>query len=514
MYRIISCASSFAFILAAVAACVLIPAMEHADLPPAQERLVNLSDSRAELAERLDSLASFTLAEETVAGFSVAVLHGSDTLLMRGYGLADVGLQVPATAETKYRLVGPSATMQAALLMQLVEQNRITLDQDITPLLPGFPWQGKRVSLRELMNATSGLPDYHYLGDPYQAQIAVPKSYDDVTALFAGRPFTHEPGERFQWTISGFHLAGVLLEQLTGRRFSDLLVEEISHPLELKHTAYCGNREVVSALATGYVTVGDSLLRAGPISPSINPFGVTVCASAGDVGKFYRALREGRLIRAESYADMTMLSAAAEEAFQREGEGPGVGIFITELGGHRMTSMYGSLQIGAASAAIDFPTHDLTVVVLRNSPAGRSNYQLALNLSRVVLGLPLPESEARDVLPPLRDLPISAVEMDRYVGTYRTRRVNPPLTHHAYERTYRVYNESGRLMIQPVGSHPELLLKQGEHTFAPRSVPRDRFVFTVEDGHASEIVLHRNDRMFEQGARVDKPEAMPRQESR
>jgi hypothetical protein len=211
------------------------------------------------------------------------------------------------------------------------------------------------------------------------------------------------------------------------------------------------------------------------------------------------------VIRPESYSDMTMLSAAAEEAFQREGEGPGVGIFISELEGQRMAYTYGWLRIGAASAAIDFPAHDLTVVVLRNSSQGRSNIQLALNLGRAALGLPLRVSDARDVSPPLRGLPISAVEMDWYAGTYRTRMVDPPPTYHEYERTYRVYNESGRLLVQPLGEPPELLLKQGEHTFAASSRPQVRFVFSVEDGQASGIALHGNDRVLEQGARVDRP---------
>lgn len=84
----------------------------------------------------------------------------------------------------------------------------------------------------------------------------------------------------------------------------------------------------------------------------------------------------------------------------------------------------------------------------------------------------------------------------------------------SYERTYRVYDENGRLMIQPLGEPPERLLKQEEHTFGRTSSPRLRFVFTVEDGQASQIVLRGDDRVWEKGPRVDEAEEVPSDDSR
>jgi len=174
--------------------------------------------SRA-LAARLDSIARAALASEPMAGLSVAVLRGRDTLLLAGYGSADIGLGAPVTPATTFRVIG--MPVLAAALLQQVEAGRLRLDDDASRLLPDFPWQGRRVTVRQLMDATSGLPDYHYLGDPHLARRGVPKAQDEVTALFAGLPFTHEPGAKWQWTISGFHLAGGLLERLTGKPYGD-----------------------------------------------------------------------------------------------------------------------------------------------------------------------------------------------------------------------------------------------------------------------------------------------------
>src|SRR4051812_1927716 len=207
------------------------------------------ASTRAALVKRLDSIVRDALQGEPLAGVSVAVLRGQDTLLLRGYGYADLGLKAPATEETTYRLLGP---MLGAAIMQQVEKGRLRLDDDASRLLPDFPWQGRRVTVRQLMDATSGLPDFHYLGDARSAQRAVPKAHDEVTALFAGRPFTHEPGERWQWTISGFHLAGLILEKVTGRSYPDYLREHIFARAGLTRSFYCDDRAVVPSLARAY----------------------------------------------------------------------------------------------------------------------------------------------------------------------------------------------------------------------------------------------------------------------
>lgn len=385
------------------------------------------------LRKRLDSLASAYIDEGAIAGFSVAVFQGSDTLLLKGYGKADVGLDVPATSETKYRLVGPSATILAVLLMQQVERGIISLDDDITHHLPEFPWQGRSVTLRQLLNASSGIPDHHYLGDPFLKEIAVPKSYEDVTAIFAGRPFVHEPGERHSWTISGFHLAGVILERITGKNFQELLQENIIKPLGLKNTSYCGVQTIVSDLATGYTSTSGSLMLARPESPTMYPFIVTIFASAGDIATFFQALEDERLISLESWEEIMKAPA-----------GFGMGVFGAEPDGYKAVLSIGALFIGYKSFVQHIPEEELTVVVLENTMGGVRGHPFQFNLGKIVLGLPLQILERQDIKLFL-DLPVEN-DLDSYTRTYRTTFPDGTGTRKQYERTYEIYEENNRLM--------------------------------------------------------------------
>jgi hypothetical protein len=257
---------------------------------------------------------------------------------------------------------------------------------------------------------------------------------------------------------------------------------------------------VVEGLATGYETGGSRILPARPVSPSTYPFVVTVCASAGDVAGVYRAIRNGRLITPASHADMTALSPPALEAMQARGQAVAAGMIIDTLAGGT-TFMFGGLEIGYASHAIDIAGHDLTVVMLTNA-LWAPGVSLAWNLSRAALGLPLASDAPGTATPDLLDLPVSLQQVEQYVGTYRVRLRDPPPPYRLYERTYRIYSDSGALWMQPLGAPPERLLRQGEHSFGWTSSPAERLDFSVEDGTAVSIAIRGPFGWFEEGPRV------------
>ncbi len=117
----------------------------------------------------LDSAVRRTMARERVVGASVLVARGGAVILHRGYGLADLGLRAPARDETVYHVVGPMLPLTGIAVLQQVERGRLSLDDDIATYVPEFPMQGHHVTIRQLLNHTSGIVDYHYLGDPIEA---------------------------------------------------------------------------------------------------------------------------------------------------------------------------------------------------------------------------------------------------------------------------------------------------------------------------------------------------------
>lgn len=426
---------------------------------------------------RLDSIVREAMAAERLVGLSVAVVKGRDTLLNRGYGFADLSQQVPASASTTYRFTGISLT---PAVMREVEQGRIALDDDVTRILPDFPWQGRTVTLRQLMDATSGLVDFHYTGDAHQAHIAVPKSPDEVSAIFAGRPFVHEPGAAWQWTASGFHLAGLVVERTSGMPFGEYVRRHVFEAAGLARTFYCDDRSITPGLARSYVYAWGQHYNARMESASMFPYLSTTCTTAADAVSLARALRDGRLLKPATWRVMTTAVGPAAAL----DEPRGVGIRMPSEQGHKWYGITGNLM-SFGFAVADFVDDSLTIAVLTNTSSQAPN-RLARNLARAVFGLPqLPPPEARARPPELVErTPLAEADHARYVGTYPMKWIGAPPTYASFVRTARVFSFSGQLWIQLLGEEAYPLLHQGQHVFVSRV---GRATFTVAERRATSI---------------------------
>ena len=321
------------------------------------------SGDRSKLVGQLDRLVRGAIERDGIPGLSVVVVRGRDTLLSAGYGYADLSHRVPTTPVTRYRVQSLGGLFGVVLLQQ-VQAGRITLDDDASILLPDFPWQGHHVTVRQLLDATSGLPDYHYLGDAVEANAADPKTLEDVIALFAGRPFTHSPGERYEWTISGWILAGALLERLTGESFDTYVTRRVYAPAGMRNTTNCDDNSVIPDLARGYHRKESGFIQHTTPSASLYPFLATVCGTARDAVNFAHALRDGRLLREESWRAMTT-PTSAEQLNDPSVDDPhaaeGLSVRLRHEGSHAWVGDYGSLLrriTGKSWRLFADPTHN------------------------------------------------------------------------------------------------------------------------------------------------------------
>src|SRR5246127_244317 len=190
-------------------------------------------------ATDLDAIVTRVIAQEHVVGASVLVVRGDRILLHKGYGFADLGLEAPTKAETVYHVVGPMLPFTGVAVLQQVERGKLSLDDDISKFIPEFPLQGHRVTVRQLLNHTSGVVDYHYLGDPIEATSRQPKALDEVMALYSGKNWVNEPGKKWDWSISGFNLLVTIVERVSGQSFPDYVQQNIFKPAGVQSTSYC-----------------------------------------------------------------------------------------------------------------------------------------------------------------------------------------------------------------------------------------------------------------------------------
>jgi len=457
----------------------------------AANALQSASSSANLQAVDLDAIVQHVIAQERVVGASVLVARGDKILLHKGYGFADLPLQAPAKAETVYHIVGPMLPFTGIAVMQQVERGKLQLDDDISKFIPEFPLQRHHVTVRQLLNHTSGIVDYHYLGDPIEATSRQPKALDEVTALYAGKKWVNEPGRKWDWSISGFNLLVTIVERVTGESFADYVQQNIFKPAGVKSTSYCDDFTLTRGLAHAYRKRGDSYVEAHENGMAYNS-DLRFCSTVGDLLQLWRAIKEKSLVRPETFKQMTTAEGAAAHMSAQDPKAQyGFAMILNHEEDHRRIGQHGSLM-GYSGSLYDFPADNLTIVVLTNTE-DQNAYAITRALGRAILGLPPLPTPKREAVPTLADKPISADERKQLAGTFVLKLGQVGANLHdsfaQYRRTYRVFDENGRLMIQPLGEGPERLLKQDDGSFAMRSSPAAHISFVLQNGHATTMKL-------------------------
>jgi D-alanyl-D-alanine carboxypeptidase len=442
-------------------------------------------------APDLDAIAKRVIAEQHVVGASVLVMRGDKVLLHKGYGFADLSLEAPTKDETVYHIVGPMLPFTGVAVLQLGDRGKLSLDDDISLYIPEFPTQGHHVTIRNLLNHTSGIVDYHYLGDPIEATSRLPKALDEVMALYADKKWVHEPGTKWDWSISGFQLLVTVIERVSHQSFADYVQQNIFIPAGVKSTTFCDDYTLPRGLSHAYRRFGTGFVAANENDMAYN-YDLRFCSTVGDVIQLWRAIQDKKLIRPETFKQMTTAEGAAT---QKNPQDPldqyGFAVSINHEDDHRRVGQHGSL-FGYSGSLYDFPADNLTIAVLTNTE-GQNAYAITRALAREILGLsPLPPARATQERV-LTDNPVSADERARLTGTFvlKLDRLSPDLhdSFAQYRRTYRVFDENGRLMIQPLGEPAERLLKQDDGSFAMRSSPRGHISFVIANNHASAMKM-------------------------
>src|SRR5262249_10831879 len=226
------------------------------------------------------------------------------------YGFADLELDAPSKPDTVYHVVGPMLPFTGIAVMQLVERGKLSLDDDISKYVPEFPMQGHRATIRQLLNHTSVIVDYHYLGDAIEATSRQPKALDEVMALYAGKKWVNDPGKRWDWSISGFQMLVSIAERVSGESFATYVQRNIFEPAGVKSTSYCDDFSLVHGLSHAYRHFEQGFVPAYENDMAYNA-DLRFCSTVGDIYQMWRAISEKKLVQPKTWEQMTTAEGAA-----------------------------------------------------------------------------------------------------------------------------------------------------------------------------------------------------------
>jgi D-alanyl-D-alanine carboxypeptidase len=327
--------SAWIVVAMAVGALLVAPARAGAATAPSGHQM-----AVAPAPQRIDPGELRRLLDQIVAAGApgaAALVRDEHGVQQAASGLADLRTRRPMRPGLNYRVASVTKPFVATVVLQLVVEDRLSLSDTVERWLPGILPYGEQVSIRQLLNNTSGVPDYLLvpLLELYESKQGRFRSWtpQELVALVADQPPLFAPGATYSYSNTNYVLAGLIVEAATGRTLGQELKRRIIRPLGLGNTFFPVNRpDIPGRNAHGYsLPLGDQgpvldgpLLDFTVYNPSLAWAAGNLVSDLGDLVRFFRALLGGRLLPPGLLTEMTTTVPIGQ------GAGYGLGLLVVE----------------------------------------------------------------------------------------------------------------------------------------------------------------------------------------
>ena len=307
-------------------------------------------------------------------GGAVLVIRNGSIIFKRGYGVTDLRSRHRIDEHTNFRLASCTKQFTAMAVMLLVRDGRLRYQDRLTDIFPDFPEYGKSITIRNLLNHTSGLLDYEDLmskpaaGTPPE-NIPQIKDAGVLELLKQQKTTKFPPGTRWDYSNSGYAVLAMVVEKVSGQPFGDFLHDRIFAPLDMKQTvAYEKGKNTVAHRAYGH-THEAGVWREMDQSPTSAVLGDGgVYSSLADLARWDRALAHYALL-SEAEMEPAVIPVKVADGGVQEPDGTpaayGFGWFLSPYRNRSRMWHYGE-TVGFRTTIQRLVQDKLTIIVLCN----------------------------------------------------------------------------------------------------------------------------------------------------
>ena len=316
-------------------------------------------------ADDVDSIVQNIMRQYHMPGTALAVMREGKIVRAQGYGLANVELNVPISPETIFQSGSMGKQFTATAIMMLVEEGKMGLDDKITKYFPGSPPAWDDITIRRLLTHTSGIKDY----SEKDINFRLDYSEAELLKIFQDFPLDFPPGDRWNYSNTGYVVLGILIHKVTGKFYGDFLQERIFRPLGMTTTRNISEADIVPHRAAGYRLVKGELKNQEYVSPSLNTTADgALYFTVLDLARWDAALYTEKLLKRSSLQQMwTPVKLNNGKTYDY-----GFGWFLNQIHGHKIIEHGGAWQ-GFTTQISRYVDDRLTVVALTNLDSAHSH---------------------------------------------------------------------------------------------------------------------------------------------
>ncbi len=364
------------FVVAFILAFAVIPARTQAQLA-------------SDLQQKIDKLATDTLARTGVPSASVAIVKNGEIVYTKAYGDARLEPKTPATPEMRYSIGSISKQFTATAILLLAEQGKLSLDDKVAKFIPSLT-RANEVTIRQLLSHTSGYQDY-WPQDYVMPMMLKPVTAQKILDGWARIPLDFEPGTKWQYSNTNYVIAGVIVEKASGMSLLQFLSQKVFTPLGMKSVMNIDQEKLTETDPTGYLRYALGPLRPAPKEGKGWLFAAGELAMpAADLAKWDISIIDQKLMKPSSYeqfAKDTLLKNGLSTHY-------GLGVDVNSQAGHRALSHGGEVS-GFTAQNVVFPDEKIAVVVLTNQDAVSAAGQIAQGIAPLLFTTDDPATPAK-----------------------------------------------------------------------------------------------------------------------
>lgn len=295
-------------------------------------------------------------------GCALGVIKDGELIYAKGYGLANMEYEIPNSPNSVFRIGSTSKQFTAACIVLLAEKGKLNLDNKLDQYFPDFPTYANSISLRHLLNHTSGIRDYLTLSylkglgdDDYY------KDRDIMNWLVKQTDLNFKPGDEYLYSNSGYWLLGQIVKKVSGKNMADFAQKEIFEPIGMSDTHFHNDHtQIVKNRASGYVPSGNDSYKISMTTLDMIGDG-GIFTTLYDIKKWDDAYYSSSVLSKEFWNIMT------QQGILNNGEviDYAAGLNISEYKGLK-TIRHGGAFVGFRAELLRFPEHHLSIAIFAN----------------------------------------------------------------------------------------------------------------------------------------------------
>lgn len=333
-------------------------------------------------AARIDALLEAAHRFRLFNGAALVAENGR-VIYKKGFGLANMEWSAANAPDTKFRIGSITKPFTAALVMQLVAEGKLRLDGTVAEYLPDYRKDtGEKVTIRQLLSHTSGIPDYTARPRFAEDVSRNPFAVAEFVKQYASGDLEFAPGTQMSYSNSGYFLLGAIAERVTGKSYEQLMQERIFGPLGMTNSGYDRPAPVLPKRACGYVKTVAGYENAAYLDTSIPYAAGALYSTVEDLFLFDQALYADKLIP-KAARDLMFTPVMSDYAL-------GWGVATIKLDKSiekRVTAHDGGIN-GFNGVIWRLVDDRNLIVLLDNTSQGRSLGPLRFAITKILYGLP------------------------------------------------------------------------------------------------------------------------------